>query len=1117
MIEFFQNSFNNINKNTPINVYLLISELLVNLIQEAPSIPSPVCRLIINHFEKKKKIENITAHQMAIDICKSTTMKLQRFVCQHFSELLNQASNTSIPGSPNSSSDEAPSSKQEAAKALLSVHKLILQIHNNCPDLLINVIPQLEMELECEVETRSLAVQILGEMFLDSRMEQTPGMKSFYETWPGVWKSWCDRRNDSSVLVRTLWVELCANIFKFKPELIKALTPCLHEKLMDLEEKVRIASINVFKNLTITDIINIPKSLLLDVSERCRDKKINVRNEAATVLAKIYNKCFKLIKSGENLNASDKFGWIPSHILNLQYVDDKELIALIERLFNEEILPPNLNDDERTDRTLIFLDSLFLSENVDRNRKAFLAYLDRQDTFTKNFNIFLDVCEEYNGGIMDNEEQAEAKLEMLEKIIHYISTRLGDPKKSQAALTKFTQLNDKRCILLLRNICNPALDYKTVVRYHKELKKKFEENHLSETFSIIQFRISFLIINKSMIPSLLKRKSLKGFNNLDIDLRLSAAADVLIKDIALKFPAIFRSNLNEFIKMLRSDDESEVTDALFALSSFLKEYKDETINIGDSKQNLIKIVLQSESQKKSKYASVIAANLQEEDTCLEIFERVIAVIKTETNFNLLLNQLNFLKVIAFFKSNMFDKNSNLIFNFIINQVLLKEFKDMEVEGLDTELDWVEYEKLPISGRLKLTGLKVLVKRLLKSENDEDESLERLSISILKLFKKIFLNEGEILNISKKNYSTNDEEKKFEEDDENDKEKSLTTPNDPIFQVRQKFLEKVMTKIQKNSVPKYFILILMLCAHEPEKELKDQIKSFLARKSKESLNYDEKTSQNIVCKTFPRFLHLLSHHPDFTEEEEDLIMFSKYILFFLEAVGSAENISLLYHLISNLKTVEDIHSKDSTGFYILCDMTLYLIKDLAKQKSWVLTSFNEKVSIDKTVFKKLDVKQASLNLKKIFLGNNFINAFNATIDKKKPNTTPKKKSTPVKNEETRKKKNKNKLIFVKKKKKDENDDNTESDNDSINENEIVTPIRRNAKRSSTSIKKDLKEISNSEESDTDIVMKENDAEEIESGTESKRSSPISNTSESDKDDDIMAEKNTSKIDNSIDKG
>ncbi|KAJ3204282.1 hypothetical protein HK099_001203, partial [Clydaea vesicula] len=713
----------------------------------------------------------------------------------------------------------------------------------------------------------------------------------------------------------------------------------------------------------------------------------------------------------------------------------------------------------------------------------------------------------YNGGIMDNEEQAEAKLEMLEKIIHYISTRLGDPKKSQAALTKFTQLNDKRCILLLRNICNPALDYKTVVRYNKELKKKFEENHLSETFSIIQFRISFLIINKSMIPSLLKRKSLKGFNNLDIDLRLSAAADVLIKDIALKFPAIFRSNLNEFIKMLRSDDESEVTDALFALSSFLKEYKDETINIGDSKQNLIKIVLQSESQKKSKYASVIAANLQEEDTCLEIFERVIAVIKTETNFNLLLNQLNFLKVIAFFKSNMFDKNSNLIFNFIINQVLLKEFKDMEVEGLDTELDWVEYEKLPISGRLKLTGLKVLVKRLLKSENDEDESLERLSISILKLFKKIFLNEGEILNISKKNYSTNDEEKKFEEDDENDKEKSLTTPNvvkthlrmlssvsflnlcdsekfttlftfedffnlalisqDPIFQVRQKFLEKVMTKIQKNSVPKYFILILMLCAHEPEKELKDQIKSFLARKSKESLNYDEKTSQDIVCKTFPRFLHLLSHHPDFTEEEEDLIMFSKYILFFLEAVGSAENISLLYHLISNLKTVEDIHSKDSTGFYILCDMTLYLIKDLAKQKSWVLTSFNEKVSIDKTVFKKLDVKQASL-----------------------PNTTPKKKSTPVKNEETIKKKNKNKLIFVKKKKKDENDDNTESDNDSINENEIVTPIRRNAKRSSTSIKKDLKEISNSEESDTDIVMKENDAEEIESGTESKRSSPIS---------------------------
>jgi sister-chromatid-cohesion protein PDS5 len=77
--------------------------------------------------------------------------------------------------------------------------------------------------------------------------------------------------------------------------------------------------------------------------------------------------------------------------------------------------------------------------------------------------------------------------------------------------------------------------------------------------------------------------------------------------------------------------------------------------------------------------------------------------------------------------------------------------------------------------------------------------------------------------------------------------------------------------------------------------------------------------------FIRLLHLLAHHPDFAKTSETLeetakfvslsrnayslrsLLSFRYIQFYLGIIGSADNVSLLYHLALKAKTVRDAES------------------------------------------------------------------------------------------------------------------------------------------------------------------------------------------------------------------
>lgn len=132
---------------------------------------------------------NQGAYRLAVEVCNATSDKLQRNVCQYFTDNIIQHA------------------QAEDYEEVERCHALIKRLNVACPNLLHNVVPQLEEELKVtEVQLRILATQTLGEMFA----EKASG--DLEKKYPTTWNLWLSRSNDKNSQVRLAFVEGCKDL-----------------------------------------------------------------------------------------------------------------------------------------------------------------------------------------------------------------------------------------------------------------------------------------------------------------------------------------------------------------------------------------------------------------------------------------------------------------------------------------------------------------------------------------------------------------------------------------------------------------------------------------------------------------------------------------------------------------------------------------------------------------------------------------------------------------------------------------------------------------------------------------------------------------------------------------
>ncbi|KAK4190432.1 armadillo-type protein [Podospora australis] len=417
LLQLFSNIFDGVSKSIPgeqvaKEIEFTMAEMLGVLVDEATSLPAKVVDVIMAQFlraaapgagkgrhvqidESQATLlakEEPEAYQIAKSLCQTFDTKMSRFVSQYFSDVIVDA--TSFAGRPNRDGDESeeedvPSGPSESdLRELGKAHTLIREIWKAVPQILQNVVPQVDAELSADnVHLRQLATETLGDMIsgigaagppppptldpaayppltleADDNLDVQPANAlttplsaiSFSQTHNDTFHKFLSRKNDKASTIRAAWTTAVGYILStsaggigLSREDEASLIQGLGEKLSDNDDRVRLAAVKAIESFSFKDVVlklgpngGVSKegSILCTLADRCRDRKAAVRVAAMSLLAKLW-----AVGTGELLAGNDAviaaLDGVPSRIYNAFYANDPEVNVLLDRVVFECLVP----------------------------------------------------------------------------------------------------------------------------------------------------------------------------------------------------------------------------------------------------------------------------------------------------------------------------------------------------------------------------------------------------------------------------------------------------------------------------------------------------------------------------------------------------------------------------------------------------------------------------------------------------------------------------------------------------------------------------------------------------------------------------------------------------------
>ncbi|AEO68969.1 uncharacterized protein THITE_2054612 [Thermothielavioides terrestris NRRL 8126] len=391
-----------------------MQELLGVLVEDATSLPAKVVDVMMAQFlraaapgtgrERHNHVqlddnqatllakEEPEAYQIVKHLCQAYPDKMARFVSQYFSDVIVDA--TSFDGRSDFHGDaedgeEGHSGPSESdLRELRKAHTLIREIWKAAPQILQNVVPQVDAELSADnVHLRQLATETLGDMISgigaagpppppaldpaaypplrlddDDKPEAPPAnilttplsAISFSQTHNTTFHNFLSRKNDKAAAIRAAWTTAAGYILSTSAGGIglgredeTALIQGIGEKLSDSDEKVRLSAVKAIECFSFRDVIlklgpngGVAKegSVLSTLADRCRDRKPAVRVAAMSLLGKLWGVATgELLARNEAVTAA--LGAVPSRIYNSFYANDLELNVLLDRVIYECLVP----------------------------------------------------------------------------------------------------------------------------------------------------------------------------------------------------------------------------------------------------------------------------------------------------------------------------------------------------------------------------------------------------------------------------------------------------------------------------------------------------------------------------------------------------------------------------------------------------------------------------------------------------------------------------------------------------------------------------------------------------------------------------------------------------------
>ena len=845
----------------------------------------------------------------------------------------------------------------------------------------------------------------------DNILTKPSSPQPFPHAHPQAFSSFLSRSHDKSPVIRAAWttgigriITTSAGGMGLAQQVEDRLITNLATMLQDADERVRIAAVRAIGNFSVRDVIlklgssgsmDKPGSALAVLAERIRDKRHAVREEATVVLARLWGVAAGAIADEEE-EVISAIGSAPSKILDTYYTNDLDIGVLLDHVLHEQLLPlsyPPLKskstklvngdsqkmkdsqitsavDPEKLDPDKIRVERiLLLVKHLDEKaRKVFYAMQTRQLQMSKVMEAYLQRCEDYNGGVMDQNEKAIK--EHLTRLINSFGNQLPDPSKVTESLWKFAKLHDRRSYVLIRFCMSPDSDYRTVTNAIKELIKRIEQKATSpqDLLNILLpliYRTSVLVYNKSHVPAIMEYSRTNSIS-------LASTAHEMLREISTRTPQVLKAHVKEICMLLQDEaphggiaNDPGALDNLKACASFASKFTDKIFQDRKFVQAMTDFALNGAPAEAAKHAITIVMTTTDRKEMLakDLVQKCIEGFRYGAEG--FLPRLAALSQLMLLAPNEVEQESDAVSNIAIEEILLQ----VRTTPTDFSNSYTWSPAVDPECEAKCWALKILVNRV-RSQSDS-ETLSGIADPVYKVLLNLIKNSGECLP-SKDTPPSHKPRlrllagrlclklctKKTTD--------ALFTPNafnllalvaqDPIFDVRTSFLQRLRKYLGYSKLPQRFYTIPFLLAFEPNSSLKSDTTTWVRSRAShfntlKAQQRDPKPKM-IMESVFARLLSLLAHHPDYSNAAEDLIDFARYVLYYLYPVATEDNLSLIYHIAQRVKQCRDSISpspENDSHLYHLSDLAQLTIRKFEDAHNWNIQTMPTTLRLPSSLF------------------------------------------------------------------------------------------------------------------------------------------------------------------------
>lgn len=470
---------------------------------------------------------------------------------------------------------------------------------------------------------------------------------------------------------------------------------------------------------------------------------------------------------------------------------------------------------------------------------------------------------------------------------------------------------------------------------------------------------------------------------------LAATAHEILREISSRTPEVLKANVQEICKSLQDEAPNAkkanlpgAVDDLKACASFASKFPKEIPQDRKFVQAMTSFAMYGSPPEAAKQAVsiiIMAASDKKELLAEELVHKCVKGF--EYGGEGFLARLATLSQLMLLAPNQVDEESDAVIDIAIKQVLL-QVRTPSTESSDAYRWSLEVDT---ECSAKCLALKILVNRL--HSHPIESTLADVAAPVYNLLSTLISHNGELA--SAKNTPSTHKPRlrllaarlylKLCTKRTHD---ALLSPaafnalavvaQDTEFRVRSGFLQRVRKYLGQQKLPQRFYTIPFLLAFEPNVQLKTEtttwIRSravfFSTLKTQQSGSASSGKANTVMESVFARLLSLLAHHPDYNSDAENLIDFARYIIFYLQNVATAENLSLIYHIAQRVKqcrdavlpatptSINDVTAPFDDNLYHLSDLAQLTIRKFEEAHSWTIQTLPAKIRLPTSLFSEI---------------------------------------------------------------------------------------------------------------------------------------------------------------------